>query len=46
MAHGALQSFAWDSGQTALNSLQFLQKSFSDTPIIRIKASYVPYFLR
>lgn len=46
MVYGALQSFAWDSGQIALNSLQFLQESFSDAPLLRIKASYVSYFLR
>ena len=38
MAYGALQSFVWDFGRTALSSLQFLNEIFVDAPILRIKA--------
>lgn len=38
MAHGSLQHFVGDFGQTALSSLQFLKEIFADALNIRIKA--------
>ena len=36
-AHGALQNFVGDFGQTALSSLQFFKGSFADASNFRIK---------
>ena len=37
LAHGALQNFVGDFGQTALSSLQFFKGSFADASKFRIK---------